>query len=91
MFLKQSAELRENLLCMYTLVSLGDFDRGAFEGIPDEVVSVCASIFRKAEPKNSPRTLVIRPTPQEDNSRDSERTSRKRAATISQEGFFEYA
>jgi hypothetical protein len=88
MFLRQSAELREQVLQQYTLVNIGDFDRGAFEGIPDEVVSVCASVFRRIRPKINANSLTICPTPREDTSRDSERTSRKRAATLAHEGIY---
>jgi hypothetical protein len=86
MFLKQSAELRAQLIRHRTLVNLGDFDRGAFEDIPDEVVSVCASVFRNHAPPCKTISLSICPTPRDDNSRDSERTERKRAATLTHDG-----
>src|SRR5439155_9179719 len=48
MFTKQYARLREHLLGMHGLRALGDFDRGAFEDVPDEVVSVVVSVFAQA-------------------------------------------
>jgi len=90
MFLRQSAELRSQFLLRHTLVSIGDFDRGAFEDIPDEVVSVCASVFRRSGPRQESNSLVLCPTPREDNSRDSDRTSRKRSATLLHEGFYRF-
>jgi hypothetical protein len=86
MFLKQYAGLREQLLEKYSLALLGDFDRGAFEGIPDEVVSVSASIIRSRKPGSHETSQAHCPTPREDTSRDSDRTARKRAATLVQEG-----
>ncbi len=86
MFLKQYAGLREQLLEKYSLALIGDFDRGAFEGIPDEVVSVTASIIRSCKPGSHETSQAHCPTPREDKSRDSDRTARKRAATLVQEG-----
>ena len=90
MFLKQFADLREQLLQEHTLGNIGDFDRGAFEGIPDEVVSVCSSVLRRNPPEASSISLAHCPTPREDNSRDSERTARKRSATRAQEGIYRF-
>lgn len=84
MFLKQFAETREHLLGTHGLQALGDFDRGAFEDVPDELVSVAASVFlRRATTVES---IAVCPTPREDTSRDAERTHRKRGATICHEG-----
>jgi len=81
MFIQQYKELRYWLLESFTLRALGDFDRGAFEEVPDEVVSVVVSVFRRMvmELKES---VALQPTPLNDRSRDSERTQRKRAATL---------
>ncbi|MBK1717206.1 BREX-6 system adenine-specific DNA-methyltransferase PglX [Thiocystis violacea] len=84
MFIKQYAGLRAHLLERFDLRALGDFDRGAFEDVPDEVVSVAASIFRKGPPCGE--SVAICPTPRDDSSRDGQRTSRKRAATLCQVG-----
>ena len=86
MFLKQYAGLREHLIGHYSLAAIGDFDRGAFEGIPDEVVSVGASIISRRKPSSDQLSQAHCPTPREDTSRDSERTARKRSATRAQEG-----
>lgn len=86
MFLKQYSGLRELLLQEHSLEIVGDFDRGAFEGIPDEVVSVCASAIRKHKPHESDSSLAQCPTPRDDTSRDIERTGRKRSATLAHEG-----
>jgi hypothetical protein len=90
MFLKQSADLRAELLRRHTLVGIGDFDRGAFEDIPDEVVSVCASTFRRLIAPFMITALSACPTPRDDCSRDSERTARKRVATLAHEGVYRF-
>ena len=90
MFLKQFSGLREQLLQQYTLGAIGDFDRGAFEGIPDEVVSVCASVIRRQHQDKLPVSLAHCPTPRDDVSRDGDRTARKRAAALSQEGLHRF-
>ncbi|WP_373510956.1 BREX-6 system adenine-specific DNA-methyltransferase PglX [Thiocapsa sp.] len=86
MFTKQYAELRVWLLEHFDLRALGDFDRGAFEEVLDEVVSVVVSVLRKVPPLHEV-SIAIQPTPMNDRSRDSVRTRRKRAATICSEGF----
>lgn len=84
MFTKQYAGLREHLLELHGLEALGDFDRGAFESVPDERVSVAVSIFARGASTLEAKALC--PTPREDTSRDRDRTQRKRAATLCQEG-----
>ena len=84
MFIKQYAGLRRLLLGIHGLGALGDFDRGAFEGVPDEVVSVAVSVF--ARDASTLEAKALSPTPREDKSRDVERTQRKRAATLCHEG-----
>jgi hypothetical protein len=85
MFIKQYSELRRSLLKNCDLRALGDFDRGAFEEVPDEVVSVVASVFHRASP-NSEDSVALQPTLPTDRSRDSARTLRKRAATLAGDG-----
>jgi len=80
MFIKQFSGMRERLLGQFDLRALGDFDRGAFEDIPDEVVSVAASVFRKSAHLRESSAMC--PTSREDRSRDSGRTQRKRAAIL---------
>ncbi|MEQ9406488.1 MAG: BREX-6 system adenine-specific DNA-methyltransferase PglX [Fuerstiella sp.] len=89
MFIKQYSKLREHLLKEYDLRALGDFDRGAFEDIPDEVVSVCVVVFSQSHA--GPNAVAQCPTPREDTSRDNERTQRKRAATLCHFGRHEFA
>jgi hypothetical protein len=89
MFIKQYAELRAWLLERYDLRALGDFDRGAFEEVPDEVVSVVVSVFRNAPP-SAEQSVALQPTPLDDRSRDSARTRRKRAAVISGRGRYSF-
>ncbi|MGW3614528.1 BREX-6 system adenine-specific DNA-methyltransferase PglX [Micromonospora sp. NPDC005163] len=84
MFLGQYAGLREHLLGIHGLLTLGDFDRGAFEDVPDEVVSVAVSAF--ARNMSIGKSQALCPTPREDSSRDAERTQRKRSATLFHEG-----
>ncbi|MCC7070408.1 MAG: BREX-6 system adenine-specific DNA-methyltransferase PglX [Deltaproteobacteria bacterium] len=80
MFIRQYAELRQWLLETFDLRGLGDFNKGGFEAIPDEVVSVVVSIFRRAKPGAA--SVAQMPTALDDNTRDSERTPRKRAAML---------
>jgi hypothetical protein len=89
MFIKQFSALREWLLKTYDLRMLGDIDRGAFEDVPDEVVAAVMSIFRDARPSES-TSVAMQPTPLSDNTRDSDRTRRKRAALLTQVGRFEF-
>jgi hypothetical protein len=88
MFIKQYAGLRERLLSAFDLRALGDFDRGAFEDVPDEVVSVTVSVFRRAS--HGAASVALCPTPRDDHSRDGERTARKRAATLAHVGRHEF-
>lgn len=88
MFLGQFAELRKELLRTFDLRLLGDVDRGAFEDVPDEVLSTVMSVFTRA----APGTLAVgmQPTPPEDRARDGGRTARKRAAVLAQVGRHEF-
>jgi hypothetical protein len=81
MFIKQYVGLRTWLLETYDLRALGDFDKGAFESVPDEVVSVVVSVFRKVPPA-AEESVALQPTALNDRTRDSERTGRKRAAVL---------
>ena len=90
MFLGQYEALRAGLLEQHTLRSLGDFDRGAFESIPDQVVSVAASVFQSG--KNPlPHCVALLPTSPDDDSRDSKRTQRKRVATLEHIGRYDFS
>jgi len=50
MLIKQYAALREWLRETYDLRSLGDFAIGAFDEVPNDVLSVVVSVFRCSEP-----------------------------------------
>ena len=89
MFIRQFQDLREFLIGTYDLRALGDFDRGAFEEIPDEVVSVALSVFWRRSPDHI-ENIAIQPTPLDDTTRDSLRTHRKRAAVLCHIGRFEF-
>lgn len=90
MFISQYSKVREYLVETYNLRLIGDIDRGGFEEIADEVVSTVMSIFCRNEPSEEQNSIAIQPTPLDDNSRDSGRTSRKRAALLAQVGRFEF-
>ena len=80
LFIHDYRKLRPQLLKSYALTMLGDFDRGAFEDVPDEVVSVAVSVFGRHTSQTG--SVAMLPTPRRDRSRDSQRTQRKRAATL---------
>lgn len=89
MFLGQFAELREHLLHTADLRALGDFDRGAFDEVPNEVLAVVAVVQRCA-PAAEVASVAVQPTPLADKSYDRQRTNRKRAAVLAQIGRFEF-
>ncbi|WP_437320722.1 BREX-6 system adenine-specific DNA-methyltransferase PglX [Sorangium sp. So ce385] len=89
MFLGQFGELRKHLLKTNDLRSIGDFDRGAFDEVPNEVLAVCAPIFRRAPPPGVP-SVAVQPTPLDDKSYDRQRTNRKRAAVLGHVGCYEF-
>jgi hypothetical protein len=89
MFLGQFAALRKKLLANHDLRAIGDFDRGAFDEVPNELLAVVVSILqRDARPEAS--SVALQPTRLDDNAYDRERTSRKRAATLGHVGRFEF-
>jgi hypothetical protein len=88
MFLGQFTELRTHLLHYNELCCLGDVDRGAFEDVPDEVLSTVMSVFCNAMPNN--QAVALQPTSPCDRARDANRTARKRAAVLAQVGRHEF-
>ncbi|WP_437320724.1 BREX-6 system adenine-specific DNA-methyltransferase PglX [Sorangium sp. So ce385] len=90
MFLKSFASLREWILSGHDLRSIGDFDRGAFDEVPNEVLSVSACVFHKSASADV-RSVAIQPTPLFDKSYDRQRTNRKRAAVLAQVGRYDFA
>ena len=90
MFIKQYAGLREHLLERYDLRLLGDFAVGAFDEVPNDVLSVVVSGFRRAKPADEV-SVAAQPTPLDDKSYDRNRTSRKRAAVLAGVGRYEFS
>lgn len=88
-FISQYSKVREYLIDRYDLRSLGDFDRGAFDEVPNEILAVVLSTFQKVEPVNK-ISIATQPTPFDDTSYDRKRTNRKRAAVLAQVGRFEF-
>ena len=89
MFIQQFSSIREFLLEKYDLRALGDFDRGAFDEVPNEVLAVTLSIFQKSAPSEE-FSIALQPTSLDDLSYDRQRTNRKRAAVLAQVGRFEF-
>ena len=90
MFIKQYLPLRTWLLDTNDLRALGDFDRGAFEEVLDELVAVVVSVIRRSTPLDE-SSVALQPTPVDDRVRDNERTQRKRAATVCHNGIYRFA
>ena len=85
MCIKQYEGLRSHLLGVSSFLALCDVAIGAFAEVENDLLSVVASIFCRLG--GAPRqTIALRPTPLGDRSYDRERTNRKRAATLLQEG-----
>lgn len=89
MFIQQYSAIREYLLENFDLRSLGDFDRGAFDEVPNELLAVALSLFQKVLPSGE-NSVAIQPTLLNDLSYDRQRTNRKRAAVLAQVGRFEF-
>jgi hypothetical protein len=89
MFLGQFGALRKHLLKTYDLRLLGDFDRGAFDEVPNEVLAVSVPVFRRS-PHPLVASVAVQPTALDDNSYDRQRTNRKRAAVLAQVGRYEF-
>jgi hypothetical protein len=85
MFIQQFSELRTFVLPRYFLASVGDFSIGAFEDVANDVLSVASALFCLVTPRTE-RSIGQMPTKPSNISYDRGRTSRKRAATIAQEG-----
>jgi hypothetical protein len=89
MFLGQFQELRKHVLREFDLRNIGDFDRGAFDDVPNEVLAVAAPLIRRAPPVVE-ASVAVQPTPANDKSYDRQRTGRKRAALLAQAGRYEF-
>ena len=80
---------RQEVLARFDLRSIGDFDRGAFDEVPNEILAVAAPVLRKA-PHCGLVSVAMQPTPLDDKSYDRQRTNRKRAALLAQVGRYEF-
>ncbi len=89
MFIKQYAGLRAHILGNYDVRGLGDFAVGAFDEVPNDILSVVVSVVHRSTERAEP-SIALQPTPPDDVSYDRERTRRKRAATRCQEGRQEF-
>lgn len=89
MSIEQVRDLREYLLTGFEICSIGDFDRGAFDDVPNEVFAVSAVVFHRSRPRSG-ASVAIQPTPLSDRSYDRQRTARKRAAVLAQVGRYEF-
>jgi hypothetical protein len=85
MFIKQYAALREYILGSFDLRGLGDFAVGAFDEVPNDLLSVTVSVLHRS-PQRPELSTAQQPTPPADTSYDRARTLRKRAATFCHEG-----
>ena len=89
MFIKQFSTLRTWLLKTYDVRALGDFAVGAFDEVPNDLLSVVVSVFHKTPPVPVP-SVAQQPTPPDDLSYDRARTKRKRAAALCHVGRHEF-
>ena len=90
MFIKDFSDLRQHLVNNHYLRLLEDIDRGGFEEILDELVATVMTVFCKSYPEQNSSSIAIQPTSLDDNSRDSQRTQRKRAAVLVQAKKFSF-
>ena len=89
MFAVQYAGLREHILQDYDVRGLGDFAVGAFDEVPNDVLTVAVSIVHRSRPRPD-LSLALQPTLPTDTSYDRARTRRKRAATLCHEGSYAF-
>jgi hypothetical protein len=85
MFLRQFYSLRESIVRDSFIWSLGDFAVGAFDDVPNDVLSVVASLIANGISWQGSSAAQL-PTPPGDRSYDRQRTRRKVSATLSGEG-----
>lgn len=89
MFIRQYIELRKWILASWDLRALGDFAVGAFDEVPNDLLSVVVSVFRRSPPDKTP-SVALQLTSPDQPSYDRARTKRKRAATLCQSGRHEF-
>lgn len=88
MFVGQYEGVRKKVL-QADLRCLGDFDRGAFDEVPNERLAVAAAIVRRATHQGT-SCVAVQPTALNDNAYDRQRTGRKRAAVLAHVGRYEF-
>jgi hypothetical protein len=81
MFTKQFQPLREYLCENFDIRAIGDFAVGAFEDVPNDLLSVAVSVIRRDSPSGGFVVAQI-PSGPADRSYDRKRTRRKVAATL---------
>lgn len=89
MFIAQYQELREWVITQNDLRSLGDVAVGAFDDVPNDVLSVVGGVIRKCRPSD-PMSIGMQPSRPDVPEYDRERTKRKRAGVLAQVGRFEF-
>jgi hypothetical protein len=89
LFIKQYSALRERVFAGSDLRNVGDFAVGAFDDVANDVLSVSATLILNIPPHLGP-SLSQMPTPVFDTSYDRGRTTRKRSATLVQEGLYKF-
>jgi hypothetical protein len=89
MFINQFRGIREWILKTFDLRCLGDFAVGAFDEVPNDLLSVVISVIRKAAPCDA-QSVATQPSLPDDTSYDRQRTNRKRAAVLAQVGRYEF-
>jgi hypothetical protein len=90
MFLGQFQQLRQHIIGNSFIQSLGDFAVGAFDDVPNDVLSVTASLLVPGQARSSYSSAQL-PTPPGDRSYDRQRTLRKIAATLTGEGVHSFS
>jgi hypothetical protein len=89
LFIKEYEAFRGSVLRENALLTIGDFDRGAFEEVPNDLLSVVVAVLRKGSAVRR-ESVAVQPFSFDDRSYDRERTARKRAATLAQVGRYEF-
>lgn len=90
MFISQYEALRRKIVTENSIAVIADFDRGAFDEVPNELLAVSAVFCRKWTDLFR-RSVAHLPTPLADKSYDRRRTMRKRAAVLAHEGVIRFS
>jgi hypothetical protein len=90
LFIKNYEKIRRDVFSQHHLQSIGDFAVGAFDEVPNDILSVAATIIRRQCSPQLP-SIGHQPTKISEPAYDRERTQRKRAATLALEGLFQFS